>query len=88
MYTSYLRDRFRLDRAEFNLEVPLDSITAKELRKHSDRGTLPKWQGIKRVTPKANAAFQRQAQLIADRLGIARVHLDTYWWGGREDFDS
>lgn len=85
MYTSYLRDRFRLDRMERYLEVPLDSITAKKLRSNSSRGSLPKWQGIWCVTPRDNAAFQKQAQLIAEEHSIARVHLDTYWWGGRDD---
>src|SRR6266567_2289793 len=48
LYTTYLRDAYHLHRAQRFLEVPLDSITAKELRKAAGRGQLPRWLGVRR----------------------------------------
>jgi len=59
MYTTYLREHFHLDRAEFLLEIPLDSITAKTLKKFASRGKLPTWRGVKYVTPATSMVFQR-----------------------------
>lgn len=44
LYTAYLRDRYRLDKAEQFFEVPLDSICGLQLFHESD-GLLPKWPG-------------------------------------------
>ena len=49
-YTSYLVSAFHLDRAERFLELPLDSITAKQLTSVVGRGGLPSWRGVKQVT--------------------------------------
>lgn len=83
MYTTYLRDYFKLDRAEPHLEIPLDSIIAKKLKKSVPRGALPIWYGVKHVTQAESDRFQKQAGIIAREKSIARVHLDTYWWGNR-----
>jgi len=83
LYTTYLRDRFRLGAAEELLEIPLDSITAGHLRKDAGRGVLPRWAGVKHLTPTANGHYQRQAAKLAREQGLARVHLDTFWWGER-----
>jgi hypothetical protein len=83
LYTSYLREAFRLDRAEDLLELPLDSITARRLRFEVGRGQLPRWQGVKRISPAASAEFQAAAAAVASARGISRVHLDAFWWGSR-----
>jgi hypothetical protein len=84
-YTSYLADKYNLMRSEYFYEIPLDSITAKALRKSVERGQLPQWPGVVRVTPELNAAFQQVAQTEAQRHGIARLHLDAFWWSLSRD---
>src|SRR4051812_22406287 len=46
-YTTYLCEEFDLGKAENLFEIPLDSITAKELIHDSGRGVLPPWPGVK-----------------------------------------
>jgi hypothetical protein len=82
LYTSYLREWYGLIASEDFLEVPLDSISSGEIRKLVGRSVLPKWPGVKYLTAAISADYQRVAQEEADRQNIARVHLDTYWWGG------
>jgi hypothetical protein len=78
-YTFHLRVAYGLDAAEPLLELPLDSITAAALHKCS--GTpLPRWLGVKGLTPAASAQYQRAAQERAQAMGISRVHLDACWW--------
>jgi hypothetical protein len=84
LYTVYLRDAFRLGRGEGLFELPLDSITAQRLRACVPRGQLPPWVGVKRLAPDASDLYQATAQTVADGRGIARVHLDAYWWGARD----
>lgn len=84
VYTSYLRDAYRLDVTEPHLEIPLDSITAKQIRIHAPGSLLPRWPGVKHLQPDVSQHYQAAAQMIADLYGISRVHLDADWWGGRE----
>lgn len=83
VYTVYLRDAFRLERGEHLLELPLDSITAKALRRDVGGDQLPRWMGVKRLTPEMSDQYQAAAQAVAAARGIVRVHLDAYWWAGR-----
>jgi len=83
LYTSYLERHYRFRVAERLLELPLDSITAEQLKKHDKDGRLPRWLGIKHLRAEASAVYQAVAAEVAHREGIARVHLDTYWWGAR-----
>lgn len=83
LYTSYLRDRFQLQKSEAFLEVPLDSISAGRIYKEAIRGELPRWPGVKHNTEEVSALYQTLASKLAMRAGVARVHLDTYWWGER-----
>jgi hypothetical protein len=69
--------------AERLLEIPLDSITAKEIRK--EERALPRWRGVTYLELDTSAAYQEAARVIAKRHGFARVHLDAYWWGVRND---
>jgi hypothetical protein len=84
LYTTYLSEKFGLSRAEQCFEVPLDSITARHLRQAAGRGALPRWLGVKHLTPQTSAAYQAFAAEYAASHGIARAHLDTYWWGHRD----
>lgn len=82
-YTTYLRDAYRLNLAEHSYELPLDSITAKRLRAGASEGALPRWRGVKHLTPEASDILQAAATAFAATRGIARIHLDAYWWGNR-----
>jgi hypothetical protein len=83
--TTYLSHAFHLGRLEGLLELPLDSITARELRGVAGRGVLPAWKGVKRVTPETNRVYQEVALVEARRRGLARVHLDALWWSKERD---
>jgi hypothetical protein len=82
LYTSYLAKEHGLNAAERFLEIPLDSITAKQIRKEAPE--LPCWPGVKYLDPHTSAAYQAAALFIARHYGVARVHLDAYWWGVRD----
>jgi hypothetical protein len=83
LYTTYLCEKFRLDAAEKSFEIPLDSITSGRLREGAGRSVLPRWNGVKHLTSDANGQYQDYAEGLARTCGLARVHLDTYWWGER-----
>ena len=85
LYTTYLNTAFQLARAERHLELPLDSITATELKRAAGRGKLPAWPGVRHVTPKVSERFQRSAANLAKEQGIARVHLDAVYWSVGRD---
>jgi hypothetical protein len=87
-YTSYLGSAFHLDRCEALMELPLDSITAKQLKSRVGRGVLPPWSGVKHVTPAVNARFQEVAATQAAEKQTARVHLDAIWWSVGRDGDA
>ena len=78
----FLCSHYRLSRLRNAFEIPLDSMTAKEIRRSSPRGTLPQWPGLIRLTPQESRRFQERAMQLAkqheDR--IARVDLDLYFW--------
>jgi len=82
LYTSYLARAYGLRDAERLLEIPLDSITSKQIRRVRE---VPPWPGVKYLTAEdTSAAYQDAAVSIAKKYGFARVHLDAYWWGVRE----
>ena len=84
LYTTYLQ-HLSLRRAESLLELPLDSVTAGQLKKTVGRGALPPWPGVKRVTPELNRRYQSAALKIAESKGVHRVHLDALWWSVSRD---
>jgi len=88
LYTSYIDTAYNMQRAQALLELPLDSITAKELRRSVGGGRLPAWPGVKHLTPEISALFQQVATREAQRRGIARVHLDAVWWSVSRDGDA
>jgi hypothetical protein len=85
LYATYLARAYRLDRAEEFLELPLDSITAKELRKAAGRGQLPRWLGVRKLTKDVSADYQAVALEEARNEKKARVHLDAKYWAANRD---
>ncbi len=82
LYTFYLRQEYELEKTEDFFEIPLDSITAGHIwREATDESRPPRWETVRRLTPEASDAYQSSAADIAVTQGIARVHLDTFWWG-------
>jgi len=85
LYTTYLSEAYQLQRAENFLELPLDSITARQLQLVAGRGVLPRWPGVRHVTPDVSAQFQAVAAKEAKARKIARAHLDALWWSAGRD---
>jgi hypothetical protein len=82
LYTSYLAKAHGLAKAEKLLEIPLDSITAKRI--YEAVPLLPRWPGVKYLDHATSSAYQAAALAVARDHGVARAHLDAYWWGARE----
>jgi len=80
LYNKYLSTRFRLETIESFLEVPLDSIIARELKRSAGRGQLPGWSGLRKLTESQSTQFQGYASQMASQKMIARVHLDVGLW--------
>ena len=78
-YNTYLRDAYGLVVAERWFEVPLDRVVAEGLMANSTVA-LPRWPGVKRVTPEVSARYQEAALILSRSWDITRVHLDTYLW--------
>jgi hypothetical protein len=83
LYTTYLCERYQLDRAEQFFEVPLDRICGGRLYRASG-GALPRWPGVRGLDPLTSALYQAVAATAASKARIARVHLDAVWWGARD----
>ncbi len=80
MYTTYLEAAYGLGAREEVFEIPLDSVTGEHLNRLAGRGELPRWPGVKNLTPQISAQFQVVAAAEAAKRGVARVHLDALWW--------
>jgi hypothetical protein len=84
-YSTYLCDEFGLGQGEFLFEIPLDRLVSDELHKAVRSGTLPKWPGVRGVTPELNDTYQAAASNVASSRRLARVHLDALWWSTTRD---
>ncbi len=84
-YNIYLTEAYALLLAEEFYEIPLDSITARELQRAAGHGRLPHWPGVKHVDPALSAKFQSAALTESIKHGIARLHLDALWWSASRD---
>jgi hypothetical protein len=82
LYTVYLRDAHRLDRAEVFFEVPLDSLSGHALWEGSRRA-LPRWKTVRGLNREISDQFQSVASELARQHNVARVHLDALWLGQR-----
>ena len=83
LYTTYLTESYKLAKSEPFLEVPLDSITGKQLCA-LPASSLCRWPGVKHLKPDLSAEYQAVAETHAQAAGISRVHLDALWWGQRK----
>jgi len=70
----------KLSTIEQWLEVPLDSFVAKGLRRDIPGSLLPKWNSIKGLSKSQSDSYQESAKVAAASRGVARVHLDLYYW--------
>jgi len=78
-YNVYLRETHDLAKAEPWLELPLDAVGARELRRVLGR-VVPVWPGLKHLPPEMSLTYQREASALAEQRQIARVHLDVSLW--------
>jgi hypothetical protein len=58
----------------------MDSLVAKALEDAAGLGVLPKWKGVKHLTPEANRIYQEFAAALAKARGIQRIDLDSFLW--------
>jgi len=79
LYNAYLKQAFHLERSEALLELPMDSFTARGVRVRSPKGSVPRWLGVRKLTPEASKVYQTRATELAIEAGIDRVHLDLYY---------
>lgn len=86
LYNRWLSGHYQMSKTEPWLELPLDSHTATALLQTQSTGQvhgldpLPKWQSVIGLTGEASRQYQAVAQALADKKGIARVHLDIEFW--------
>jgi len=83
LYNTYLTAHFGLSDLDACYEIPLDSLSAAGIRDNTSERPLPRWVGVKYVTPEINDQFQELATTIAAERDTLRVHLDAMFWGGR-----
>lgn len=76
-YNYYLRKRYSLHLAEGLFEVPVDSLVARGVCKEAPKEKFGRWPGLKRLTEAEHRKYQHHAKLLADKRGLARVHLDA-----------
>ena len=88
-YNYYLRTRYSIDKISPWLEVPLDSVVAKELRKwelekHPDLDTkdrLPRWKGLIHLEQPESDQYQGFARKCAKECDLdPAVLLDNVLW--------
>jgi hypothetical protein len=79
-YNFYLRKKYKLNRVESLLELPLDSFTAEGLRDEPEGNLLPRWKGVIYLTPNLSADYQIVAARVAAKKKMHRVHLDMLYW--------
>jgi hypothetical protein len=80
VYNADLRNHYELRRVRAWLEIPLDSHIAKGLRAEPEGAALPRWLGVKYLTPEVSKTYQGVASAVAKRYGVCRVDLDVYYW--------
>ena len=81
LYNKYLSKNYKLDKVEPFLELPLDSIVAKSLKKLSDNTKeLRYWPGLKHLTKEISQKYQNVAQKCATKQHLSKVHLDIILW--------
>ncbi len=79
-YNVWTREAFVLDRVEPMLEIPLDGIVMRKLRKRASRRIAT--VSVIRLTKSISDAYQDVATALAKDRGEHRVHLDLELWNG------
>ena len=79
LYNTYLSAEYSIERLRSWLEIPLDGDVARNLYA-LHKPSLPKWPNIRRLTPDISSIYQETAAEEAQKVGIARVDLDIYYW--------
>jgi hypothetical protein len=81
-YNYHLREAFDLQRIEKELELPLDSFSAKGVMEEAKNIKLPRWRGVIHLLPEVSDNYQRAASMIASSKSppICRAHLDLIYW--------
>ena len=79
-YNRFLGEKHSLANSEDWMELPLDSLVARALKRKGKRGELPRWPGLNGLTREVSAEFQAFAKRVADSQEISRVHLDMRLW--------
>jgi hypothetical protein len=89
-YNYRLREAFDLYRIESELELPLDSFSAKGVIEESKDAALPRWSGVIHLMPEESDRYQRAASMIASRKSppICRTHLDLIYWRRSRERDA
>jgi hypothetical protein len=80
LYNRYVSRYYGFRGVEKWLEIPLDSYTAKAIRKRYGAKNLPAWKGIKHLEPEVSQVYQDAANRLASGHGFGRVHLDILYW--------
>lgn len=79
-YDRLLARAYKLQNLKQYLELPLDRYVVRELKTRAGKGNLPRWAGIKNLTPDDSKEFQAYAKKVAREKGIPRIYLDLYYW--------
>jgi len=82
-YNHELRKAYGMTRASQWLEVPLDGVVARELRRDArkQKVVLPRWKGLEGLTPGDSEKYQTHARDYAAACELpAPVFLDNYLW--------
>jgi len=84
LYNRCLCDCYGLAILEPFLETPLDSHVATALRSRCNEEEggllLPPWGTIIRLEKDVSQKYQEVASRVARKKGVARVHLDVWYW--------
>lgn len=82
----FLYEEYMLGRFKYALEVPLDNVVEKKLRRFGRKQKLfagkefPKWRSIYALDSINNEKYQQIAKSYAKELGIPRGELDVVLW--------
>ena len=82
-YNQFLNRTYHIGRSARHFEIILDSIVVRRLRLMDVAGVLPRWAGLKHVTPAESTIFQQFAIRIAKSQRVHPVHLDVLLWSPR-----
>ena len=81
VHSYYLRKEYGLRAIKRWLEIPLDSVVARAMKRRAGRGALPAWPGLKHISEEDYAEFQTYGVEWAKSFGLpTTVDLDMSLW--------